>query len=163
MILDREIEKNCAANYVPGLVDATTIVHIPTKDSCGEAIPSERWNALFLQAAALYGVPMWTQSSIKSTTFYFVKEEMWEQLANEYDRNTMGHRFAAYSGLLFSEMTDEKPLAFDVDEIKPEGEENDGVDGNCLVDKAIWGSFAMQFREWAINPVTGMPKATVRA
>lgn len=159
MILDREIEKNCAANYVPGLVDATTIVHIPTQDSCGEAIPSERWNALFLQASALYGVPMWTQSSIKSTTFYFVKPEMFEKLADEYDRTTMGHRFAAYSGLLFSEMTDDKPLTFNVPEIKPEGEANDGIDGNCLVNKAVWGERSQQFREWRFNPVTGMPNS----
>ena len=55
---DKTFTKNCIANYIPGLREATTIVHIPTKDVNGDRIPMEQWNALFLQACALYGVPL---------------------------------------------------------------------------------------------------------
>ena len=151
--------KNCIANYIPGLVEATTIVHIPTKDFAGDRLPSERWNAMFLQACSLYGAPVWSASSVKHVTFYMVKLPMWWKLAKEWDLKTMGHRFAAYIGLLFSEMTDDEPLIIDVPEILPEREDNDGVDGNCLVNSTIWGNVTQQFRAWRVNPITGMPNS----
>jgi hypothetical protein len=140
--------KNCIANQVPGLRQATTIVHIPTIDVNGERLDAERWNALFMQACAIYGVPIWTQSSIKHTTFYMVEHSMFNCLADAWNREDMGHRFAAYAGLMFSEITDIEPLEFTITEVLGEGAENDGVDGNCLVSKDIWGNTSMQFRGW---------------
>jgi hypothetical protein len=153
----RKFTKNCLANYIPGLAERTTIVHIPTFDYDGERIEQEQWNAIFFQACGLYGVPLWTQSSIKSTTFYFVKNSMFRRLANEWDKQTMGHRFAAYIGLLFSEMTDDELMSFEITGVLPEGANNDGVDGCCLVERALWGKLTMQFRVMRINPETGMP------
>ena len=62
------------------------------------------WQQAFWYARSEFGVPVWTQSSLKSKTFYFISKEMFEKITGKWDRVKDGAKFAAYVGLLFSEM-----------------------------------------------------------
>ncbi len=153
------LAKNCLANEVPGLPEATTIVHIPDADMHRRKLDREQWTQAFWYACDTYGVPLWTQSSIKHLTFYFVTKEMFDQLAAKWDLANDGPRFAAYIGLLFSEMTDtikrngktvkHTPMVeLDIPEV---AQCLDGEDGNCL-----WKFDTMQFRGM-VQDADGLP------
>ena len=58
--------KNCLANMIPDLPEVTTIVHIPDVTPKGERLSHEEWNQALWFACGKFGVPMWTQSSVKS-------------------------------------------------------------------------------------------------
>jgi len=147
------MNKHCLANMVKGLPAATTIVHIPHTTSKGEQLDMTQWTQGFWYAVREFGVPMWTQSSIKCDTFYCVKPEMFAKLTASWDLNNDGPKFAAYGGLLYSEMDDDAPLSFN---LKGFEAVDDGQDGNCAVPPEVWGNVSCQFRLMRLDKL-GMP------
>jgi hypothetical protein len=124
-----EVRKACLAEQVPGLAEATTIVSIPFYYADGTRVEQEIWNQAFWAAIDKYGVPHWTQSSIKAGTFYFVREAMFNKLAAVWNLDEDLKTYANYFGLVFSEM-DGETMKFMVDMVEPA---SDGQDGNCAV------------------------------
>ncbi len=144
----------CLANMVKGLPEATTIVHIPDRSIKGEELDSTEWQNAFWWACDRYGVPTWTQSSIKSLTFYFIAEKMFDKLASKWNLAEDGAKFSSYIGLLFSEMTGDEPLVVEITKIAAC---DDGQDGNCAVSTRMYGNKTTQFRALKIDERDGMP------
>ena len=148
LILGATVTKHCLANLVPGLPEATTIVHIPDCTKSGKRLDAYQWQQAFWYAAERFGVPMWTQSSLKRRTFYFVERAAFERLVAPWDRASDGPKFAAYGGLLFSEMSGGlPPVSFETEV----AEGNDGEDGNSVGPAFAWGRNSIQFRAMALN------------
>ena len=122
---------NCLANYIPGLRKATTVVHIPRISLDGKALSPDHIQYIYWQVCATYGVPNWTQSSIKNITLYMVRTSQWKILTEEWDD---AYKWTNYGPLVFSSMTDEKPTKFKVNKIQDAGV----LDGNCAVNPAVW-------------------------
>jgi len=153
LMFDSQV-KHCLANLVPGLPEATTIVHIPDVTQRGERLDMSEWTQAFWFAANKYGVPMWTQSSIKAKTFYFIRPEMFSRLASKWNLAEDGPKFTAYGGLLFSETDGSEPVTIKLDGIaKP----SDGQDGNCAA-SLNWGKNSCQFRLMQLDG-DGLPTA----
>ena len=149
--------KRCLANMVAGLAAATTIVHIPDVTPKGERLDMSEWMEAFWFACGEFGVPMWTQSGLKAKTFYFVRQEMFKKLASKWNIAKDGPKFAAYGGLLFSEM-DSDSEALEV-ELKSIAKPSNGEDGNCVVNPDVWGLKACQFRLVRLDGRDGLPIA----
>lgn len=150
-----KVSKHCLANYVPGLWEATTVVHISETDLNGRELDTEERLQAMWRASAQFGVPVWTGSSIKNWTFYFIKLEMFNRLALEWDVTKDVRKFAAYVGLLFSQMDEEAaPKLFTIPTIV---EPHDGEDGNCVIGADRWIGKTCQIRGLKLNPVTQMP------
>mgnify|MGYP001321684303 CR=1 FL=1 len=144
--------KNCLGNMVEGLREATTVVNVPNVTPQGDKISQDEWNQAFWYACGKFGVPMWTQSSGKFRTFYFVSQQMFDKLAAKWKD---GSKFAAYAGLLFSDMDGSEAIHVTVANV---GKASDGQDGNCAVAPSIWGNMACQFRLMRLDE-DGMPIA----
>ena len=132
-----------------------TIVSIPAFALNGEKLDTTTRIQFFRQAYREYGVPMWSGSGIKSWTFGMVKEDTWREIAAwAMAHEVSAEAFGAYGGLMLSSVTtDAKP--FTIDPILPEGEENDGVDGNCGVPAGeFFGKTSHQFRALAHEGMT---------
>jgi hypothetical protein len=130
-----KMTKRCLANYVDGLPEATTIVHIPHVDMHGKQLDEAQWMQAFWFACDKYGVPVWTQSSIKNDTFYFIARSMFDRLASKWNLAEDGPKFAAYIGLLFSETDDSEPVRFTLKSVHPSPF---GKDGSCDVGRKFW-------------------------
>jgi hypothetical protein len=92
-------------------------------------------------------VPLWTQSSGKSATFYLVPEPVFEKLASRFNRDTDAETFAACVGLLFSDVTSE-PV---VEVPAVWGKAEHGEDGNGTIARKLWGRHTRQFRAVALD------------
>ncbi len=159
-VVTAAVTKHCLANYVPGLAEATIIVHIPRMTSENQGLDSGEWMQAFWYACnggidGLQRVPVWTQSSIKGTTFYMIEQPMFNKVASVWNKLEDGPKFSSYFGLVFSEM-DQKtdPIFFNIREVL---EPEHGEDGNCTINSAIW-SIAKQFRAMQLNE-DGIPVA----
>ncbi len=86
--------------------------------------------------------------------FYFISEEMFEKLIGKWDRAKDGPKFAAYVGLLFSEMDRREPIVSNIQVAQA----SDGQDGNCAVDPDVWGDASCQFRAMQLDG-DGLPVA----
>ena len=153
-----EMPKRCLAEFVPGLAEATTIVAIPVVDEEGKRLDKEAIQQMVWEATDKYGVPHWTQSSIKPNgthfVLYCVREDMFDKLASVYDLDADGRRYAAYGSLIFSEM-DGEVSHVQVDEVEVA---SDGQDGNCAV-PADMVPMAMQFRAMKLHRTKKVPVA----
>lgn len=154
-----KVSKHCLANYVPGLWEATTVVHISETDLNGRELDAEERLQAMWRASKEFGVPVWTMSSIKNWTFYFIRVDMFNRLAMEWDMTKDGPKFASYVGLLFSEMDDTPPVLFTVNKIV---EPLHGEDGNCIIGSDRWSDQTEQVRGLKLNPVTQMPNGKLK-
>lgn len=143
-------KKRCLANMChASLTDDLIIVTIEDIDQNGKRIePEYKTQALCFALFQLGGdrVPLWTQSSGKNGTFYCVPEDVFEKLASRFDRENDAEKFAAYIGLLFSDITSETFL------VSPKYVEvKHGEDGNSVAPLESWGRGTCQFRALAMD------------
>ena len=157
------VTKHCLANYVPGLAEATIIVHIPRRTPEDQGLDAAEWMQAFWFACnggidGIQRVPVWTQSSIKGCTFYMIEVPVFNRCASAWNLLEDGPKFASYFGLVFSEM-DQKtlPLEFDIAAIV---DPTHGEDGNCTISSTIW-AIAQQFRAMVLNE-DGIPIALAK-
>jgi len=139
-----EIGRRCLANAVPGLRDDCTIVHIPMTDIGGKRLGAAETMQAFWWACSRYGVPLWTQSGVKSRTFVFVRQDSFDALSAGFDKATDGPRFASYASLIFSEVTG-SPATFEIESVEPPA---DGEDGNSI---SGFVSSSVQFRAMKLD------------
>lgn len=145
--------KYCVANLCPELINNVTIVRLIDMDQHGRRLPRElRLQALVI---ALHSfdeemVPLWTQSSGKNGTYYFVPVWVFEKLVDSLgiDRDTGAEKFASYIGLLFSDVSKDGraigvPAVWD--------DPRHGEDGNAVVSRALFGKRTRQVRMIALN------------
>jgi len=106
------MKKECLANYIPGLHEATIIIHLGSTDAKGKRVSYETRLKVIQHLTEKYGSwCLYTQSGVRGrggATFVFVKDEMVERLIDSLgvDRETGLGEFGAYIGNLFSETTD---------------------------------------------------------
>ena len=81
-------------------------------------------------------VPLWTQSSGKSGTYYLVPKSVYARLGRAFDVTKDAEVFAAYVGLLFSDVTAEAVI--EVPAVW--GAPQHGEDGNGIISRSLWGS-----------------------
>lgn len=145
-------EKRCMACLCPELIGNTTIVRLVTVDQNGKRLPNDLYAQMLIVALNSFDkpqVPLWTQSSGKNGTYYFVPVWVFEKLLDSLgiDRETGAEKFASYIGLLFSDVTDGQcvgvPAMWD--------EPKHGEDGNAVISRALWGSHAKQFRGMVLS------------
>jgi len=129
---DNMVPLNCLANYVPGLAENTTIVHIPNMSMDGKRLEFEHIQAIFWQVCADYGVVHYTQSSVKERTLYMVKPLFWHEFSRLW---TDAYKWSNYAPLVFSSMTDEEITEFMIYKMLEANE----LDGNGGVDPIMWG------------------------
>jgi hypothetical protein len=154
-----KMTKRCLANHVPGLREATTIVHIPDVDMHGKQLDRAQWEQAFWFACDKYGVPLWTQSSIKHNTFYFIERPMFDRLTSKWNLAEDGPKFAAYIGLLFSETDECEPMRFTLKSVCPAP---DGKDGSCNVGAEWWPFAGTKQIRGMILPQDGIPEGYIK-
>jgi len=145
-------DKVCLANLCPELIENVTIVRLISFDQMGHRIYSGLQAQQLIVALNSFDepmVPLWTTSSGKNGTYYFVPVHVYNKLVESLgiDMATGAEKFASYIGLLFSDVKDsrvlEVPAVWD--------EPMHGEDGNAVVSRALWGKHASQFRAISIN------------
>jgi hypothetical protein len=144
---DRKVPgKKCLANLCPEIAAHTTIVRLIKTDQDGKRISQNLHMGQLISALHSFDepqVPLWTTSSGKNGTYYFVPTYVYEKLVDSLgiDRETGAEKFASYIGLLYSDVTGngcwEVPALWE--------EPLHGEDGNCV------GRFTGQFRAMSIN------------
>lgn len=138
--------KRCLANLCnPALTDDLVILTVLDTDQDDKLLdPGFRMQALnwALHQFGTTRVPLWTQSSGKVGTFYLVTEDAFEKLASQFDRGVDAEKFAAYIGLLFSDVTDAPTVTVPC----TWSDALHGEDGNGVIARELWGRRACQFR-----------------
>jgi hypothetical protein len=144
---DRRVHKvasrRCLANLCnEELTESTVIVTLVGCDQYGIRVPPAElrkmlyFATLCLSDEGVEYVPLWTQSSGKSNTFYEVPAPVFEKLASRFDRSVDAEKFAAYIGLLFSEVTDSALTVVPAKWSEPQH----GEDGNGIISPKLFGS-----------------------
>ena len=139
-----KLTKRCLANLcTPELTDNVTWITLVCPQS-------------MLVQAALYAChnikdgelkPLWTQSGGKNGTFAMVPLGVFDRLSRPFDQAKDAEVFAAYIGLLFSDVTADPVLRTPA----VWGIAKHGEDGNGVVGLAEWGKRAQQVRMLSID------------
>ena len=145
-------DKRCLACFCPALIGQVTIVRLIDVDQHGKRLPSELMAQALIVALHSFDepqVPLWTASSGKNGTYYCVPVPVFERLLDSLgiDRETGAEKFAAYIGLLFSDVSDAPVAAVPAMWDEP----RHGEDGNAVISRALFGSRTRQVRMLAVD------------
>lgn len=150
-------KKRMLANLCdPSLIEDMVIVRIVDIDQFGNRLSDDHWYEAYIIAIHSFNrrmVPLWTQSSVKSGSFYLVTQEAFAKLGRRFSLESDGFTFGAYIGLLFSDLGN-----FPICRVPAVwSEAKYGEDGNGIISRALFGKVARQVRLLVLDE-DGWPK-----